>query len=107
MVSLRHGFFANVPLSSSKVRECFPGHSGWGVERCRIAEVVLSDPSSLAAEKGFRRHVDFCNDMTALWANEGNVGILGRIVHGVNHLSRRLTIPSRRNQSRRKSVVFR
>jgi hypothetical protein len=36
------------------------------VERCRIAEAALCDPSTFAAEKGFRRHVDFCKDLIAL-----------------------------------------
>ena len=36
------------------------------VERCRIAEAALCDPSTFVTGKGFRRHVDFCKDMTAL-----------------------------------------
>ena len=36
------------------------------VERCRIAEAALCDPSAFAPEKGFRRHIDFCNDLIAL-----------------------------------------
>jgi uncharacterized protein DUF3435 len=36
------------------------------VERHRLAEAALCDPSALAPEKGFHRHVDFCKDLTAL-----------------------------------------